>query len=120
LKKRQPNIGWNDFLNHLGAKTDSIDVGQPAYYEKLNTLLKTIPMANWKLYLKANAIEGYATDLSKPLLMPLSVYKSTFWPSCAKSRGEIMASAVDNYLGEALGQLYVKNISQKAKNACWI
>jgi hypothetical protein len=32
-----------------------------------------------------------------------------------------MASAVDNYLGEALGQLYVKNISQKAqKNACWI
>jgi putative endopeptidase len=66
--EKQPNIGWNDFLNHLGAKTDSIDVGQPAYYEKLNTLLKTIPMANWKLYLKANAIEGYATDLS--LLMP--------------------------------------------------
>jgi hypothetical protein len=39
---------------------------------------------------------------------------------CKKSRGEIMASAVDNYLGEALGQLYVKNISQKAQNACWI
>jgi putative endopeptidase len=97
-----------DFLNHLGAKTDSIDVGQPAYYEKLNTLLKTIPMANWKLYLKANAIEGYATDLSKPLLMPLSIYQSTFWPSGTKNRGEIMASAVDNYLGEALGQLYVK------------
>jgi putative endopeptidase len=75
--KKQPNIGWNDFLNHLGAKTDSIDVGQPAYYEKLNTLLKTIPMANWKLYLKANAIEGYATDLSKPLLMPLSIYQNT-------------------------------------------
>jgi putative endopeptidase len=50
-------------------------VGQPAYYEKLNTLLKTIPMANWKLYLKANAIEGYATDLSKPLLMPLWIYQ---------------------------------------------
>jgi putative endopeptidase len=32
-----------------------------------------------------------------------------------KSRGEIMASAVDNYLGEALGQLYVKNISRKRK-----
>jgi putative endopeptidase len=68
-----------------------------------------------ELYLKANAIEGYATDLSKPLLMPLSDLPSTFWPSCAKSRGEIMASAVDNYLGEALGQLYVKNISQKAQ-----
>jgi putative endopeptidase len=41
---------------------------------------------------------------------------STFWPSWyKKSRGEIMASAVDNYLGEALGQLYVKNISRKRK-----
>jgi putative endopeptidase len=88
-------------------------VGQPAYYEKLNTLLKTIPMANWKLYLKANAIEGYATDLSKPLLMPLSIYQSN--KRYKKSRGEIMASAVDNYLGEALGQLYVKKYFQKAK-----
>jgi putative endopeptidase len=82
--EKKLTLDGSDFLNHLGAKTDSIDVGQPAYYEKLNTLLKTIPMANWKLYLKANAIEGYATDLSKPLLMPLSIYQSTFWPSCAK------------------------------------
>jgi hypothetical protein len=37
--------------------------------------------------------------------MPLSDLPSTFWPSSQKSRGEIMASAVDNYLGEALGQL---------------
>jgi putative endopeptidase len=69
-----------------------------------------------KLYLKANAIEGYATDLSKPLLMPLSDFTKYFLAKlCKKSRGEIMASAVDNYLGEALGQLYVKNISRKRK-----
>jgi putative endopeptidase len=73
LEKKQPNIGWNDFLNHLGAKTDSIDVGQPAYYEKLNTLLKTLWLI--EIIFKANAIEGYATDLSKPLLMPLSIYQ---------------------------------------------
>jgi putative endopeptidase len=45
LEKKTANIGWNDFLNHLGAKTDSIDVGQPAYYAK--HLIKAIPMANW-------------------------------------------------------------------------
>jgi putative endopeptidase len=109
LKKRQPNIGWNDFINHLGAKTDSIDVGQPAYYDKLNTLLKTIPIANWKLYLKANAIEGYAADLSKPFVdAAFEFTKVISGQAVQKSRGEIMASAVDNYLGEALGQLYVK------------
>lgn len=109
LEKRQPNIGWNDFINHLGAKTDSIDVGQPAYYDKLNTLLKTIPTANWKLYLKANAIEEYATDLSKPFVdAAFEFTKVISGQAVQKSRGEIMASAVDNYLGEALGQLYVK------------
>jgi putative endopeptidase len=109
LKKRQPNIGWNDFINHLGAKTDSIDVGQPAYYDKLNTLLKTIPIANWKLYLKANAIEGYAADLSKPFVdAAFEFTKVISGQAVQKSRGEIMSSAVDNYLGEALGQLYVK------------
>jgi putative endopeptidase len=109
LEKKQPNIGWNDFLNHLGAKTDSIDIGQPAYYEKLNTLLKTIPIANWKLYLKANTIEGYATDLSGPFVdAAFEFTKVISGQSVQKTRGEIMASAVDNYLGEALGQLYVK------------
>ena len=40
LAKRQPNIGWVNVLNNLGAKTDSIDVAQPAYYDKLNTAFK--------------------------------------------------------------------------------
>jgi putative endopeptidase len=109
LEKRQSNIGWNDFLSHLGAKTDSIDIGQLAYYDKLNILLKSVPTADWKLYLKANAIRGYATDLSKPFVdAAFKFTKVISGQAVQKSRGEIMTSAVDNYLGEALGQLYVK------------
>ena len=109
LEKTQPNIGWSYFLQNLGAKTDSIDVGQPAYYIKLNELLKSIPIADWKLYLKANLIEGYAADLSKPFVdATFELNKVISGQAVQKSRGEKMASAVDNYLGEALGQLYVK------------
>lgn len=109
LEKNQPNIGWKIFLNNLGAKTDSIDVGQPAYYEKLNTLLKTIPLENWKLYLKAGAMQSYASVLSKPFVdAEFSFNKVLTGQAVQKTRGEIMASAVDRYLGEALGQLYVK------------
>jgi putative endopeptidase len=67
-----------------------------------------------EIIFKANAIEGYATDLSKPLLMPLFTLKY-FLAKRQKSRGEIMASAVDNYLGEALGQLYVKIFPESKK-----
>ncbi len=109
LAKRQPNIGWLTVLNDLGAKTDSIDVSQPAYYDKLNTALKTIPLSDWKIYLKAYSISDYANELSKPFIdAAFGFNKALTGQAVQKTRGEIMASEVDQNLGEALGQLYVK------------
>ena len=117
LAKQQPNIGWPSVLNELGAKTDSIDVGQPAYYDKLNDLLKSVPIADWKIYLKANLLNNYAGALSKPFVdAAFEFNKALSGQAVQKSRGEIMASQVDNSLGQALGQLYVKKyFSEDAK-----
>jgi len=109
LAKREPNIGWLNVLNDLGAKTDSIDVSQPAYYDKLNTLLKSIPITGWKVYLKAYSLNTYADALSKPFIDAAFEYNKVIsGQAVQKSRGEKMADAVDQSLGEALGQLYVK------------
>ncbi|GEO11446.1 M13 family metallopeptidase [Segetibacter aerophilus] len=109
LVKRQPNIGWQNVLNELGAKTDSIDVAQLAYYDKLNMALKSIPIEDWKIYVKAYSINTYADVLSKPFVdAAFDFNKVITGQAMQKSRGEKMASAVDQLLGEALGQLYVK------------
>ncbi|TKK65400.1 M13 family metallopeptidase [Ilyomonas limi] len=109
LAKQQPNIGWANVLAELGAKTDSIDVAQPAYYNKLNILLKTIPINDWKVYLKGYSLNNYANDLSKPFVdAAFEFSKVISGQAVQKTRGEMMASEVDGYLGEALGQLYVK------------
>ncbi|RKQ42897.1 putative endopeptidase [Roseivirga pacifica] len=109
LDKQQPNIAWSSLLANLGAETDSIDIGQPAYYEKLNQLLKSIPLADWKVYLKAKSISNYADILSKPFVdAEFELSKVLSGQSVQRTRGEVMASMVDNLLGEALGQLYVK------------
>ena len=109
LAKKHPNINWTTFLNDLGAKTDSINVCQPAYYDALNKLLKTIPVNNWKIYLKANSIERYSDDLSKYFVDALFEYtKVLSGQAVQKSRGEKMANVLDTYLGDALGELYVK------------
>lgn len=109
LNKKQGNIGWTAFFNKLGATMDSLNVAQPTYYDKVNALLKSIPLGDWKVYLKANYISGYADNLSKPFVDAYFSYnKALTGQALQKSRGEIMASAVDNYLGQALGQLYVK------------
>ncbi len=109
LVKRQPNIGWLSLLSNLGVKADSIDIGQPAYYDQLNSLLKSVSISDWKVYLKANSIGNYADVLSKPFIdATFEFTKVLSGQAVQKSRGEIMASAVDVTLGFALGQLYVK------------
>lgn len=109
LANRQPNIRWLSVLQELGAKTDSVDVNQPAYYDKLNAALKSIPINDWKIYLKANTISNYAEVLSTPFAdAAFELNKVLSGQAVQKTRGEKMASAVDRSLGEALGQLYVK------------
>ena len=117
LLKQQPNIGWQHVLDDLGAKTDSIDVAQPAYYEKLNAALKSTPISDWKIYLKAYTISNYADVLSQPFVnASFELNKVISGQAVQKTRGEIMASAVDQLLGWALGQLYVKKyFTEEAK-----
>jgi putative endopeptidase len=109
LHKTQPNIGWVTLLANLGAKTDSIDMAQPAYYEKLNALLKSVSINDWKIYLKAVTLGNYAGTLSKPYVdASFEFSKMLTGQTTQKSRKQIITESVDNHLGQALGQLYVK------------
>ncbi|WP_343071049.1 M13 family metallopeptidase [Chitinophaga qingshengii] len=109
LNKQQPNIGWTAFFQHLGATVDSLDIAQPGYYDKLNTLLKSIPLEDWKVYLSGNYISTYADYLSEPFVKSSFEYNKVLTgQTMQKTRGEIMSSVVDTYLGQALGQLYTK------------
>lgn len=109
IAKRQPNIGWASLLEDLGAKVDSVNMAQPAYYDKLSALLKSVPLRDWKMYLKANALTSYANLLSKPFADAAFQYtKRLTGQAVRKQRAEEMTEAVDRSLGHALAQLYVK------------
>ena len=109
IGKRQPAIGWKGVLADLDAKTDSVDMEQPAYYDKLNILLKSIPINDWKIYLKAATLRNYAATLGKPFTdADFTFTKALSGQAVAKPRAQIMTEQVDRLLGQALGQLYVK------------
>jgi putative endopeptidase len=109
MAKKQPNIGWTTLLTNLGVKADSVNVGQPAYYDKLNSMLKSVSVNDWKVYLKANALTSYANFLSKPFADASFEYtKILTGQAVKKKRAEEMTTAVDRSLGHALAQLYVK------------
>ncbi|TFF35899.1 M13 family metallopeptidase [Mucilaginibacter psychrotolerans] len=109
LGKTQANINWAVLLANLGAKTDTIDMAQPAYYNKVNALLKSVPLNDWKIYLKANTLINYAGTMSKPFVDASFEFRKVLsGQNKQKSRRQIITDDVDNYLGQALGQLYVK------------
>jgi putative endopeptidase len=109
LNRKQSNIGWAKLMENLGAKVDSIDIGQPAYYEKLNSLLKSVSINDWKVYLKANTLTNYADALSKPFVdASFEFTKVVSGQARQKTRQQTMVETVNRYLGQDLAQLYVK------------
>ncbi len=109
LSQKQPTLNWTRLLSDLGVQADSVNVGQPAYYDKLNTLLTSVPIDDWKVYLRASALTNYANYLSQPFVDASFAYTNVLTGQAVKkTRAEEMTQAVDGSLGEALAQLYVK------------
>ncbi len=109
LARKHPNLNWPKLLENLSVKTDSVNVAQPGYYDKLNAMLKSVPLGSWKVYLKANALTSYANYLSKPFTDTSFEYTRVLTGQAVqKARSEEMTQAVDRSLGHALAQLYVK------------
>jgi len=109
IDKTQPNIGWADLFSHLDVTIDSLNIMQPAYYDKLNKMLESVSLADWKTYLKANTISTYANILSQPFQDASFTYSKVLTgQSVQKSREQLMVQNVDENIGFALGQLYVK------------
>ena len=109
LAKKQPNLSWPALLADYGAKVDSVNMGQPAYYDKLNSMLSTVPINDWKLYLKAGMLFNYSDFLSRSFNdVNFNYTKVLTGQAVMKPRAEEMTRAVDRSLGYALAQLYVK------------
>ncbi|WP_431134105.1 M13 family metallopeptidase [Psychroserpens mesophilus] len=109
LEEKHTNIGWKSMLTTLGVKVDSVDIAQPDYYDRLNEMLASVSLSDWKLFLKANSIGSHDNILSKPFQDASFEYSKVLsGQSEQQSRTKQMVRRVDGQLGFALGQLYVE------------
>lgn len=109
LSKRNSNLDWTAILSNLELDADSINVQQPAYYDKLDSLVGSVPVDQWKAYLRAHTLDSYADFLGSPFEMAVFEYnKVLLGQSEQQPRAQLMVQQVDRMLGFALGQLYVK------------
>jgi putative endopeptidase len=118
LGKMNANIDWANFLNLTGVKgIDSIIVGQPEFFKALDNVLKTVPLSDWKSYVKFNLISDFSGALPDKFGVAAFNFNKLF--SGAKERRARWKRAIqssENAMGEMLGQLYVKEFfNEKAK-----
>lgn len=119
LEKLTPNVSWNVYFTAIGIKTPEIIViNQPKYYEGLNTLINSISIAEWKVFLKWNLVQTAAPYLSSKFVNESFKFQGTVLAGKKemKPRYKRVQGATDEALGEALGKLYVeKYFDDKSK-----
>ncbi len=110
VNKHTPFIHWNEVLNKLGVQTDTLLIKQPKYYEALSGLLTAMPINVWRNYLAFHLINRYAAWLSRPFAdAAFDFYGKTLAGlKKQKPRWKRTVALINETLGDALGQLYVK------------
>ena len=110
LDSLTPHFAWGQFYAAIGVpKVARIDVGQPEFFQAIDTLLTTMPIEDWKTYLRWRAVHDAARSLSTPFVKENFTYAQLFsgatellprWKRCVNN--------TDSKLGELLGQEYVR------------
>lgn len=111
LDQLTPDIKWQPLLKIMHfEKADSVIVGQPEYYQAVNTALSKFSVDTWKAYLKANLVSSYASFLSKPIDDENFRFYGTVLSgrTAQLPRWKRIIDAENRYMGEILGQLFVK------------
>ena len=105
-----PNFDITEYFASNGSpKFTTLNVGNPDFFKQVNNQLDTVPVADWKTYLRWKIISSQAPTLTKAFVEEDFLFNGKYmsgqqemeprWKRCVK--------ATDQNLGMALGQLYV-------------
>jgi len=114
-----PSFDWSAYLATIGAPTfASLDVVDPGFFKGLEPALKSIPLEDWKFYLRWSFIHGLIASMPKAFVnedfdffgkrLNGQAQIAQTWKRCVDTTNDELA--------DALGQSYVaREFSQTAK-----
>jgi putative endopeptidase len=116
-----PNFSWTSYMTTRGvpAGATEINLGQPSFFKEVNLMLREVSLEDWKTYLRWMTINSAAPTLSKAFADENFNFYSRYLSGTKEQqpRWKTCVNAVDNHLGEALGQEYVKKAFTPAAKA---
>ena len=97
------------FADVKAPKISELNVSNPEFFKQVNQLLESEPLDAWKTYVSWHLLDGTAPWLSKPFVdANFKMEQALTGQSEIKPRWKRCVAAVDDELGEALGQRYVE------------
>jgi putative endopeptidase len=120
LQAFTPNFNWSTYLKEIGlARTTDINVGQPKFFQRANELLASVPLADWKTYLRWRVVDDFASALPRAFVEEdFNFYQKTLRGTTEQlPRWKRCVAATDAAMGEALGEVYVKRAFPPAAKA---
>jgi putative endopeptidase len=104
-----PAIDWKTHLADRGIRIDSVIVGQPGFFRQVETSLRSHSIAEWKTYLRWCLANRYAVQAGGRFDDEDFRFYGTILNGTPEQRPrwKRMLDQEENYLGDALGQLYV-------------
>ena len=111
--KATPNFSWAKLLEVEGVTgVTGFSLSQPKFFGEFNKMLADVPTANWQAYLRYHALNDAAPFLSDAASdESFSFYGKTLSGQPEqKPRWKRVLGTINGSMGEALGQIYVKQV----------
>ncbi len=111
LSTLTPHFAWASFLDGVGSpRVSALNIAEPDFFKEMDAALVSIPLDNWKTYLRWHVIHSAAPALSAKFVDE----NFDFFGRTLQGTKEILprwrrcVQSTDQQLGEALGQFYVQ------------
>ena len=111
LKALAPNFDWSAYFGASQVPSfDNLNVAEPDFFKELNSQLESVSMADWKSYLRYHVANSRAPYLSSVFVNENFDFYRKYLRGAKElqPRWKRCVQYVDDELGEALGQAYVR------------
>ena len=105
-----PEFGWNSYLRDAGLNPQAdINVATPVFFKEVSGMLKSVPIGDWKTYLRWTLIDASAPRLSAKFVDEDFDFNGRILTGTQENlpRWKRCVSRTNGALGEAVGQAYV-------------
>lgn len=106
-----PRWNWNRYFSEIGApRLEEVNVGQPKFLRRLNEMLESVPLEDWKQYLRWHVVQSSASALSSEFVNESFAFNGTVLNGAKelRPRWKRAMDSLEESMGEGLGQEYVK------------